>query len=186
MKKLGQKGASTVALSFEDCRLPADALLGEVGQGYRLLLESVKTSRISAAAQGVGMAEGALTDTTRYCADRGLLSARNRGAQDLQFALARLRAEVQAGRALLTSACDLVDADAAEAAAAVSMAKLHCTSLGVRVADECLELLGPDADRADLGVERRLRDAKLTEIYDGTNQVQSMLIARDMRLALER
>jgi len=186
MKKLGQKGASTVALSFEDCRLPADALLGEVGQGYRLLLESVKTSRISAAAQGVGMAEGALTDTTSYCADRGLLSARNRGAQDLQFALARLRAEVQAGRALLTSACDLVDADAAEAAAAVSMAKLHCTSLGVRVADECLELLGPDADRADLGVERRLRDAKLTEIYDGTNQVQSMLIARDMRLALER
>lgn len=186
MKKLGQKGASTVALSFTDCRLPRSAVLGEIGRGYHLLLDSVKTSRISAAAQGVGFAQGAFETTARWCSEQGLLSARNRSAQDLQFALARLRSEIAAGRALLASVCDLVDTGSAEAGAAVSMAKMHCTTLGVRVAAECIELLGPDGDRTDLGVERRLRDAKIAEIYDGTNQVQSMLVARDLRLALER
>jgi alkylation response protein AidB-like acyl-CoA dehydrogenase len=183
MKKLGQKGASTVSLSFDDCRVPADAVLGVEGEGYPLLLRSVTKSRISAAAQGIGFASGAFDATVRYCNERGLLSARRRQAQDLQFALAELRAQILAGRVLLESVCALVDSSDRDPTAAVSMAKLHCTALGVRVAASCVELLGEDGDRLDLGVERRLRDAKITEIYDGTNQVQSMLIARDLRTA---
>ena len=181
MAKLGQKGASTVALSFDDCHLPADAVLGEVGGGYPLLLESVLTSRISAAAQGVGFAAGALEATVRHCAEHGLLAGSNRAAQDVQFELAALRSEVAAARSMLQVVCDLVDAGGGNPTAAVSMAKLHCTTLGVRVAARCVEVLGEDGDLVDLGVERRLRDAKIAEIYDGTNQVQSMLVARDLR-----
>jgi alkylation response protein AidB-like acyl-CoA dehydrogenase len=183
MKKLGQKGASTVSLSFEDCRIPVSARLGEEGQGYPLLLRSVTKSRISTAAQGIGFAQGAFDATVRYCAERDLLSRRTGTAQDLQFELARLRAEIAAARALLTEVCDLVDTSAEDPMAEVSIAKLHCTALGVRISSACVELLGEDGDRRDLGVERRLRDAKITEIYDGTSQVQSMLIARDIFVA---
>jgi alkylation response protein AidB-like acyl-CoA dehydrogenase len=182
MKKLGQKGASTVTLSFQDCRIPADARLGDEGEGYPLLLRSVTKSRISAAAQGIGFAQGSFDAAVAYCADRDLLSARNRSAQDLQFELARLRAEIAAGRSMLMEVCDLVDAASEDPMAEVAMVKLHCTALGVRVASACAELLGDDGDRDDIGAERRLRDAKITEIYDGTNQVQSMLVARDIRL----
>ncbi len=181
MKKLGQRGASTVALSFDQCRVPADAVLGAEGKGYALLLRSVTKSRISAAAQGVGFADGAFQATVRHLNDRGLLSSRNRHAQDLQFALADIRAQIFAGRAMLTSVCALVDSSDTDPTAEVSMAKLHCTALGVRIAAWCTELLGEDGDRLDIGVERRLRDAKITEIYDGTNQVQKMLIARSLR-----
>ena len=180
MKKLGQKGASTVTLGFEDCRIPASARLGGEGEGYPLLLRSVSKSRISAAAQGIGFAQGAYDAAVSYCAERDLLSPRARQAQDLQFELARLRAEIAAARAMLVEVCELVDASTEDPLAEVSMAKLHCTALGVSVSSACVELLGEDGDRRDLGVERRLRDAKITEIYDGTNQVQSMLIARDI------
>lgn len=182
MKKLGQKGASTVPLTFEDCRVPADAVLGAEGQGYPLLLKSVTKSRISAAAQGVGFAEGAFQAAVAHCAALDLLSSRTTEAQDLQFALAALRAEIFAARAMLREVSDLVDAREDDPTAEVAMVKLHCTALGVRVAAACVELLGEDGDRVDIGAERRLRDAKITEIYDGTNQVQSMLIARDIRI----
>ena len=181
MHKLGQCGASTVELSFDDCALPLDAVLGREGEGYELLLDSVTKSRISAAAQGVGFAEGAYDATVRWSHERGLLSSRARDAQDLQFALAGLRSDIYAARAMLYQVCDAVDNGASEASAAVSMAKLHCTALGVRVPVACLALLGEDGDLVDVGVERRLRDAKIAEIYDGTSQVQSMLIARDTR-----
>jgi alkylation response protein AidB-like acyl-CoA dehydrogenase len=184
MHKLGQKGASTVALSFDDCRIPADAVLGDEGGGYPLLLKSVLKSRISAAAQGVGFAMGAFEATVRYCAEHDMLSGRNRAAQDVQFELAALRSEVLAAHSMLHAVADLADAGG-DPTTAVSMAKLHCTTLGVRVAARCVEILGEDGDRVDLGVERCLRDAKIAEIYDGTNQVQSMLVARDLRLAAE-
>lgn len=183
MVKLGQKGASTVELSFDDCRIPAHAVLGEVGRGYDLLLRSVQRSRISAAAQGVGFAAGAFDATVRHFATRGLLSAGRRDAQDLHFALAELNAEIVAARAMLHAVCDLVDEGDGDPTVEVSMLKLHCTAVGVRVAARCVELLGEAGDDVAIGVERRLRDAKIAEIYDGTNQVQSMLVARGIRLA---
>ena len=152
----------------------------------RCCSKSVLKSRISAAAQGVGFATGAFEATVRYCAEQGLLAGSNRAAQDVQFELAALRSEVAAppARCCRWSATSWTRA-AEDPTAAVSMAKLHCTALGVRVSARCVEILGEDGDRVDLGVERRLRDAKIAEIYDGTNQVQSMLVARDLRLADE-
>lgn len=182
MKKLGQKGASTVELTFEECRIPQSARIGAVGEGYPLLLQSVLTSRISAAAQGVGFAAGAFDATVAHLDGLGLLSSKNREAQDIQFELARIRAAIVAGRAMLHDAAQVVDIGEGDPTPAVSMAKMHCTTLGMEVATRCLELLGPEADSVELGVERRFRDAKIAEIYDGTNQVQSMLVARDLRL----
>ncbi|OZF07795.1 acyl-CoA dehydrogenase [Rhodococcus sp. 15-1154-1] len=183
MKKLGQKGASTVTLSFQDCRIPVSARMGEEGDGYPLLLRSVVRSRISAAAQGVGFAQGAFDVVVSWANDRDLLSSKTTHAQDLQFELARLRGDITAARAMLLSVSDQVDASAEEPVAEVSLVKMHCTTLGTTVAARCVELLGPDGDLVSLGAERLLRDAKVAEIYDGTNQVQSMLVARDIRLA---
>ncbi|MEU4453064.1 acyl-CoA dehydrogenase family protein [Nocardioides sp. NPDC023903] len=182
MKKLGQKGATTVTLAFQDCRIPASARMGAEGEGYPLLLRSVVRSRISAAAQGVGFATGAFDATVAWAAERDMLSSRTAAAQDLQFELARLRGEITAARAMLLSVCDLVDARGDdEPVAEVSLVKMHCTALGTTVAAACVELLGPDGDLVAAGAERRLRDAKIAEIYDGTNQIQSMLVARDIR-----
>lgn len=183
MKKLGQKGASTVTLALQECRIPVANRLGGEGEGYPLLLRSVIRSRISAAAQGLGFAEGAYDATVNWAAPLGLLSSRTREAQDLQFELARLRGEITAARAMLLSVCDRVDTSPDEPVAEVSLVKLHCTALGTSVSAACLELLGPAGDDVALGVERRLRDAKIAEIYDGTNQIQSMLVARDISLA---
>jgi alkylation response protein AidB-like acyl-CoA dehydrogenase len=183
MKKLGQKGASTVTLALQECRVPLSARMGAEGEGYPLLLRSVIRSRISAAAQGVGFAQGAFDAVVAWASERDLLTSRTRSAQDLQFELARLRGEITAARAMLLSVCDHVDASPEEPVAEVSLVKLHCTTLGTRVATACVELLGPDGDLMSVGAERRLRDAKIAEIYDGTNQIQSMLVARDISLA---
>jgi alkylation response protein AidB-like acyl-CoA dehydrogenase len=182
MKKLGQKGASTVTLSFQECQIPESARMGDEGQGYSLLLRSVTRSRISAAAQGVGFAQGAFDAVVSWAIDHDLLSSKTAHAQDLQFELARLRGDITAARAMLMSVCDQVDHSDDEPVAEVSLVKMHCTALGTTVAARCVELLGPDGDLVSLGAERRLRDAKIAEIYDGTNQVQSMLVARDIRL----
>jgi len=181
MRKLGQRGASTVELAFDNCRVPAEARMGAEGAGYPLLLGSVTKSRISAAAQGVGFAQGAYQATVHRFHELGRLSSASRADQDLQFALAAMRARILAARALLHGVCELADGGGDEPTVEVSMAKLHCTALGVQVAAECVELLGEDGDDPDLAPERHLRDAKIAEIYDGTSQVQGMLIARDIR-----
>ncbi len=182
MKKLGQKGASTVTLALQDCRIPAASRMGEEGEGYSLLLRSVVRSRISAAAQGVGFAQGAYDAVVRWAAARDLLSSHTASAQDLQFELARLRGDITAARSMLLSVCDEVDTSEEEPVAEVSLAKMHCTTIGTQVASRCVQLLGADGDAISIGAERRLRDAKIAEIYDGTNQIQSMLVARDIRL----
>jgi alkylation response protein AidB-like acyl-CoA dehydrogenase len=181
MNKLGQRGASTVELSLSGCRIPVANRLGAEGAGYALLIQSVTTSRISAAAQGVGFARGAYEAAARFASAAGLLTASRRDAQDVQFALAVMRSRIQAARAMLAATAARIDRREVDTAADVSMTKLHCTAVGVEVAAEAVALLGPDGDRVDLGVERYLRDAKITEIYDGTSQVQSMIVARDIR-----
>lgn len=185
MHKLGQRGASTVELFLADCRVPVASRLGPERSGYPLSIRSVMKSRISAAAQGIGFARGGYERAARYFAERGMLAGSRRDAQDVQFALAGMRARIAAGRAMLHATAALVDQSDTDPAAEVAMVKLHCTDLAVEVAAEAVELLGADGDRLDLGVERQLRDAKVTQIYDGTNQVQRMLIARDIRATLE-
>jgi alkylation response protein AidB-like acyl-CoA dehydrogenase len=179
MKKLGLRGSSTCELFLDDCWVPESARLGEEGSGFDLSMGAVLTSRISAAAQGIGYARAAWEAACRWVARNQSLDLAE--FQDVQFTLAGMRAEIAAARSLLHTVARHVDSEAADATVEVSMAKLHCTALGVSTASAAVELLGRDGDLVELGLERVLRDAKVAEIYDGTNQIQRMLIARDLR-----
>jgi hypothetical protein len=178
MHKMGLRGSSTAELWFDDCRLPAEAVLGGPGAGFGLLMRAVVNSRISAAAQGIGHAVGAYRAALGWAARRGLLAG---DAQEVQFALAGMRTRIAAARALLWLTAALIDRPGSDTSADVSMAKLYCTEVGVDIAAEAVDLLGEEGDMVEHGVERRLRDAKIAEIYDGTNQIQRVLVARDLR-----
>jgi alkylation response protein AidB-like acyl-CoA dehydrogenase len=179
MSKMGMHGSSTVELAFDDCRVPNSAVLGEVGAGFPIAMSSVVKTRISAAGQGLGLASGALRAAVGWADEGGLLDPRSKHGQTVQSELATLRAQVLAGRLLLLQTARVVDAGDGSEVAEVSMAKLSLTELAVSVCDRVVELMGGDGDRRDLGAERMLRDALVTRIYDGTNQIQQLLIARD-------
>jgi alkylation response protein AidB-like acyl-CoA dehydrogenase len=181
MHKMGLRGSTTAELYFDDCRIPVSAVLGAARDGYALSMESVVRSRISAAAQGVGHAVGAYAAAVSWATARGLLGPARRDAQRVQFRLADIRSRIAAARTLLLVTARLVDERPQDAVTDVSLAKLRCTTLGVDVAAECVDLLGEEGDLARWGVERRLRDSKVAEIYDGTSEVQRMIIARDVR-----
>jgi alkylation response protein AidB-like acyl-CoA dehydrogenase len=135
--------------------------------------------------QGVGFARAAFEGATRWTHGRGLLASSRRDAQDLQFALAEMRARIAAARALLLETCARVDAAEGDPIADVAAAKLHCTDLGMSVAQQAMDVMGEDGDLAEHRVERAFRDVKVTQIYDGTNQVQRMLLARAVRRSQE-
>lgn len=178
LSKMGMHGSSTAELFFSGLRLPESARLGEEGEGWSLSMRSVVKSRISAAAQGLGLARGAYGVGLGWARATGALG--RGGRQDVEFRLADLRARIASARLLLYSVAAQLDAgNEDEAAAGIAMMKFTCTDLGLAAADEVVDLLGPLGDLAELGAERRLRDAKVTQIYDGTNQVQRLLLARD-------
>jgi alkylation response protein AidB-like acyl-CoA dehydrogenase len=181
MRKMGLRGSSTTELFFDDCRLPADACFGGKEDGYALSMRSVIKSRVSAAAQGVGHAVGAYRAALSWAQQRDLLGSQRRDMQHVQFRLADMRARIEESRALLYATARLVDCADRQPTAEVSIAKLRCTQLGVDIATEAVDMLGGEGDIAQWGAERRLRDAKVAEIYDGTNEIQRMIIARDIR-----
>ncbi|GLZ07505.1 acyl-CoA dehydrogenase [Actinomadura sp. NBRC 104412] len=179
LDKLGMHGSTTAELFLDGVRVPAGALLGREGGGWELSMRSVVKSRISAAAQGVGIATGA------YLAGLDRLHAGGRPPQRVAFALAELRTAIAAARLLLYATAAAADrADAPDLVAEVAMLKLACTDLGVHVADTMTGLLGGAGDLTGTGVEHRLRDAVVTQIYDGTNNVQRLLVDRDTRKRL--
>jgi alkylation response protein AidB-like acyl-CoA dehydrogenase len=181
LHKLGQRGSTTAELFFDGCRVPAPNRLGSEGSGWALSMASVVKSRLSAAAQGIGFARGAFEHARRWADERRLLRGAEGVAQEVQFGLAEARARIAAARALLYETAALVDGGAADAVTEVSMAKLVCTDCAMETATRMVELLGEDGDLIEFGVERFLRDAKVTQIYDGTNQIQRLLIARSLR-----
>ncbi|MEO3825767.1 acyl-CoA dehydrogenase family protein [Actinomadura sp. B10D3] len=181
LDKLGMHGSTTAELFFDQVEVPADHLLGEPGGGWRIVMNSVTKSRISAAAQGVGLARAAYARTLRA------LTALHgpRPPAEAASALAALRGRILQGRLLLYSVARQVDAAAAPPAGQIGIMKQSCTDLGWQAAREAMRILGPYGDLAELGVERCLRDAKVTQIYDGTNEIQRLLIARDTARAVE-
>lgn len=173
--KMGMHGSSTAELFLSDVRVPAANRLGEEGSGWDVVMASVGKSRISAAAQGVGIARNAYARTV-------LALQRIHGARlpdDLAFALAEMRGEILRARLLLLATARTIDEAAQPDVAHVGIMKQVCTDLAWKVSVRATGLLGGFGDLADVGVERCLRDAKVTQIYDGTNEVQRLLIGRD-------
>lgn len=180
MHKLGMRGSCTAELFLDTCHVSADCRLGPEGGGWALSMQSVVKSRLSAAAQGVGLARGALEAAIRWASNQGLTRGSRGRAQDVQFTLAEASARVAAARALLHGAAQLADTGGGDLVPTISMAKLMCTDCAMDVASKMVDLLAEEGDLVEHGVERFLRDAKVTQIYDGTNQIQRLLIARSL------
>jgi alkylation response protein AidB-like acyl-CoA dehydrogenase len=168
-------GSTTAEVFFDGAAVPPANRLGEEGSGWRIVMRSVIKSRISAAAQGVGLARGA------YAHALAVLTRRYGGKlpDEAGFALADLRGRILQGRLLLLSTARAVDSAEEPPTGHIAIMKQSCTDLGFRAALDVVRLLGGAGDLRALGAERYLRDAKVTQIYDGTNEVQRLLIARD-------
>ncbi|WP_033288973.1 acyl-CoA dehydrogenase family protein [Amycolatopsis jejuensis] len=175
LAKMGMHGSSTAELFFDGVHIPADHRLGDEGGGWQVVMNSVIKSRISAAAQGVGLARAAYGHTLRALTQLHGPKLPDEAA----FALATLRGKLLQGRLLLLGVAREVDRSKSPDAGQIAIMKQTCTDLGFDTAREAMRILGPYGDLVDVGVERCLRDAKVTQIYDGTNEVQRLLIARD-------
>jgi short/branched chain acyl-CoA dehydrogenase len=181
MKKLGWRASDTRELSFEDCAVPEGNLLGERGAGFKQFLEILDGGRISVAAMGVGLAQGAYDLAFAYAQDRRQFGKPIASFQAIRFKLADMATEIEAGRALVYRAAWLKDQGRPFAREA-AMAKLFTGELSHRVANAALQIHGGFGYMEEAAVSRFYRDQKILEIGEGTNEVQRMVIARHLGL----
>jgi len=180
--KMGIKGSTTGELVFEDCRIPAGNLLGEEGEGFRLAMRILDRSRPGIAAQGLGIAQGATDYALEYAKSRETMGKPIAHHQLVAAMLADMETKCEAARALLYQFGRAVDegADGAELTKLSAMAKLFCTDVAMEVATDAVQVLGGYGYISEYPLERMMRDAKITQIYEGTNQIQRIVIAREM------
>ena len=177
--KLGIRASSTVELIMDDCRVPAENVLGEVGKGYKIAIETLNEGRIGIGAQMLGLAQGALDHTTRYVQEREQFGRRIGDFQGVQFQLAQMRTELEAVRLMVYNAARLKDSGdpfILEAA----MAKLFSSQVAQRIASTCIDLYGGYGFTKEYPVEKLYRDAKIGTIYEGTSNMQLQTIAKLM------
>jgi alkylation response protein AidB-like acyl-CoA dehydrogenase len=180
--KLGIKGSPTGSPSFTDVRVPAENLIGEEGRGLAVALGTLERTRLGAAAQAVGIAQGATDYANEYAKEREAFGAPINQLQGIQFKLADMQTGTAAARELLYKACSLADKDPRPADLPIysSMAKLFASDNAMRVTVEAVQVLGGYGYVNDYPLERMMRDAKITQIYEGTNEIQRVVIARGM------
>jgi butyryl-CoA dehydrogenase/short/branched chain acyl-CoA dehydrogenase len=177
--KLGIRASSTCELILEECRVPKENVLGEVGKGYKVAIETLNEGRIGIAAQMVGLAGGALEHAARYAQERKQFGKAIAEFQAIQFQLARLATEVEAARLMAYNAARLKDARRPFLKEA-AMAKYFCSQVAERVASECLEVYGGYGFTRDYPAEKYLRDSKIGKIYEGTSFMQLQTIAKSL------
>ena len=178
-KKMGIRGSSTCELIMEDCVIPADRLLGKQGKGFGIAMKTLDGGRIGIASQALGLAEGAIEECVKYTKERVQFGKRISQFQNTQFQLADMHAKTEAAKWLVYSAAmkkqnhEPYTMDAA-------MAKLHAAEVASDVTRRCVQLFGGYGYTREYPVERMMRDAKITEIYEGTSEVQRMVIAANL------
>jgi alkylation response protein AidB-like acyl-CoA dehydrogenase len=177
--KMGLNGSPTGELYLDDCHVGSDALLGREGQGFAIAMAALDAGRIGISAQALGLAEGALDDAVEYMRDRQQFGKSLTEFQGLQFMLADMATQVEAARLLVYRAAALCDAGQPFRREA-SIAKLFCTDTAMHVTIDAVQLLGGYGYIEEYPLARRMRDAKACQIYEGTNQVQRVVIARQL------
>jgi len=175
--KLGIRASSTTELILDGCRVPSTNVLGEVGKGYKVAIETLNEGRIGIGAQMVGLAQGALDHTLKYVQEREQFGRVISRFQGVQFQLAELATEIEASRLLVYNAARLKDAGE-EFLTAAAMAKLHSSRMAQRVASDCIDLYGGYGFTREYPVEKFYRDAKIGTIYEGTTNMQLQTIAK--------
>jgi len=180
--KLGIKGSPTGSPSFTDVRVPHENLVGEEGRGLSVALGALERTRLGAAAQAVGIAQGATDYANEYSKERIAFGKPINSLQAIQFKLADMETGTAAARELLYKACSMADKPArpADLGKWTSMAKLFASDNAMKVTVEAIQVLGGYGYVNEYPVERMLRDAKITQIYEGTNEIQRVVIARAM------
>jgi len=180
--KLGIRGSPTGSPVFEDVRVPAENVIGEVGRGMRVALGTLERTRLGAAAQAVGIAQGAIDCAVGYAKERIAFGKPIIELQGIQFKLADMQTGTAAARELLYKACALADQHPPprDFGMWTSMAKLFASDNAMRVTVEAVQVLGGYGYVTDYPVERMMRDAKITQIYEGTNEIQRVVIARHL------
>ncbi|HUZ75541.1 MAG TPA: acyl-CoA dehydrogenase family protein [Stellaceae bacterium] len=176
--KLGHRASGTAVLAFEDCRVPRANLLAAPGAGLKLLLASLNTSRPSVAAHALGLARAAFADAVHYVNERRQGGRRIVEFQGIQFMLADMAADLALAEAWLWHVGRLVDGGAGDFAVEASLLKLRASDVAMRVATDAVQLFGGYGYCKDHRVERLFRDAKITQIWEGTNQIHRQFIGR--------
>ncbi|PYO96859.1 MAG: acyl-CoA dehydrogenase [Gemmatimonadetes bacterium] len=177
--KMGLRASNTVALALEDVRLPADHLVGEEGAGFGYAMEALDVGRLGIAAQALGIARRALEHSVAYCGERKQFGQALREFQAVQFRLADMATRVEAARALTHAAAARRDRGE-EITMAASMAKLFASETAMWVTTQAVQLFGGYGYMRHFPVEKLFRDAKVTEIYEGTSEIQRILVARGL------
>jgi alkylation response protein AidB-like acyl-CoA dehydrogenase len=182
-RKMGIRGSPTVALHLSDCEVPVENRLGEEGQGFRVALGALDRSRPAVGAQAVGIAQAALDAATAYAKERRQFDRPIADFQGIQFMLADMAMHVHASRLLVHHAAALVDRGVTGTALESSMAKCFAADTAMKVATDAVQVFGGYGYTREYPVERFMRDAKITQIYEGTNQIQRVVIARELLAA---
>ena len=178
--KMGIRGSPTAELHFDDVRVPAANRIGEEGDGFAVAMATLDRSRLSIAAQAVGIAQGAIDFAVGYAAQREQFGERIADMEGIQFMLADMASGTEAARQLTYAAAAAVDADAPDLAYWTSSAKLVAGDTAMRVTTDAVQVLGGYGYVTEYPVERMMRDAKITQLYEGTQQVQRLIIARQL------
>jgi alkylation response protein AidB-like acyl-CoA dehydrogenase len=178
-KKMGMKGSPTAQVHFDGVRVPDERRVGEQGQGFAIALSALDSGRLGIAACAIGLAQAALDEAVDYATGRQQFGRPIADFQGLRFMIADMATQVEAGRALYLAAARLRDAGRPFAKQA-AMAKLHCTDTAMKVTTDAVQILGGYGYTADFPVERYMREAKVLQIVEGTNQIQRMVIARHL------
>ena len=179
--KMGIRGSATAELIFNNCRIPKENLLGKVGEGFKIAMMTLDGGRIGIASQALGIAQGALDETVKYMKERKQFGKAIAKFQNTQFQMADLKTKIEAARLLVRSAAFKEDEHTANPkvnfSADAAMAKLYAAEVAMEVTTKCVQFHGGYGYTREYPVERMMRDAKITEIYEGTSEVQRMVIA---------
>ncbi len=176
--KMGICGSQTGELVFEDCEIPADNLLGREGEGFKIALATLDRTRPGIAAQALGIAQGALDFATQYAKERVQFGKPIIANQAIQFMLADMDIKTEAARRLVYHAGELIDEGAADLGRSSAIAKTFASDAAIKVTNDAIQVFGGYGYMKEFPVERMMRDAKITQIYEGTNQIQRVVIAR--------
>ena len=179
-KKMGIKGSPTRELYFDNVRIPGDRMIGEPGQGLKIALRTLDHTRVTVGAQAVGIAQGALDFALEYVKERKQFGKRIADFQGIQFMLADMAMSLEAARHLVYVAAAKSERGDADLSFFSAAAKCYASDVAMQVTTDAVQLLGGYGFTEDFPVERMMRDAKITQIYEGTNQIQRVVMARQL------
>ena len=178
--KMGIKGSQTAELIFTDCEVPAENLLGREGDGFKIAMMTLDRTRPGIGAQALGIAQGALDLAVSYSKQRVQFNRPIADYQGIQFMLADMAVKVEAARLLVYNVAEMIDRGEKDFSMYSSMAKLFASDAAMEVTNDAIQVLGGYGYMKEYPAERMMRDAKITQIYEGTNQIQRLLIARQL------